>query len=126
MYLLLIVLSISSVVFSQTDSTKKLNEYVGTYQFPDSSIVPTVTVSIENGGLIISSVQGSSTLEKQEEDLYLITAFNGTCLFKRNESKVIIGVHIEAGGYILDGDKLPEEKKLKNIFQEKELFKSLR
>ncbi|MCX8481748.1 MAG: hypothetical protein ORN58_07500 [Sediminibacterium sp.] len=107
--LFITIFTICNYSFAQTDSTQKLKDYVGTYKFPEGSIVPTVNVSIENGGLIIGSIQGTSTLEKQGEDLYIITAFNGTCLFKRNDAKVVIGVHIEAGGYVLDGDKLPND-----------------
>ena len=109
LFLFITVFIICNYSFAQSDSTQKMKEYVGTYKFPEGSIVPIVTVSIENGGLIIGSVQGNSTLEKQGEDLYIITAFSGTCLFKRNDAKVVIGVHIEAGGYILDGDKAPND-----------------
>ncbi len=99
--------SICFVAFTQaqtpTDST--LQEYVGKYKFPDGSVVAEVTVALENGALTMSSSAGVSPLEKQGEDLYTITQFQGTAKFNRDANKKIIGVSINAMGYVLEGTK---------------------
>ena len=102
--ILTIFLSVNTL-FAQQDSTAALKEFVGTYKFPEGSVVPDVTVILDESGLTITSIQGSSPLVKQTDDLYIITVYNGTCLFIRDANKKIIGVHIEAMGYILDGQK---------------------
>ena len=85
------------------DST--LQQFVGKYKFPEGSMVAEVVVSIEGGALSISTSIGTSPLEKKEEDLYIIVAFQGTAKFNRDANKKIIGVSINAGGYVLEGTK---------------------
>ncbi|MEO7532023.1 MAG: hypothetical protein ABIS69_11445 [Sediminibacterium sp.] len=85
------------------DST--LKEFVGKYIFPNGSVIPDVVIGIENDGLIITSAAGTTTLVKQEGDLYTITAYNGTAKFTRDSNKKIIGVSIDARGYQLEGTK---------------------
>lgn len=86
------------------DST--LQQYVGKYKFPDGSVVAEVIVTLDSGALTMSSSAGTSLLEKQGEDLYTIVQFQGTAKFNRNETKKIIGVSINAGGYQLEGTKV--------------------
>jgi hypothetical protein len=43
-------------------------------------------------------------------DSFSIVEFSGTAVFKRNETTKVNAVHIEAGGYILDGTKEEENK----------------
>jgi hypothetical protein len=86
------------------DSTQN-REFVGKYKFPDGSVVPEVEVVIENGMLMMNSSAGTSSLELIKGDTFTIVAFNGTAAFKRNDVKKVVGVHIDAGGYILDGVK---------------------
>lgn len=88
---------------AQTDTT--LKQYVGKYKFPEGSVVTDVTVTFDNGALTMSSAVGSSSLEKQSEDVFVITQFQGIATFKRNDAKKIIGININAGGYVLDGTK---------------------
>ena len=85
------------------DST--LQQFVGKYKFPEGSMVAEVVVSIEGGALSISTSIGTSPLEKKEEDLYIIVAFQGTAKFNRDANKKIVGVSINAGGYVLEGTK---------------------
>ena len=95
-----------SVVHAQTapaDST--LKQFVGKYVFPEGSVITGVTVALENGALTMSSSAGVSALVKKEEDLYEITSFNGTAKFKRDDNKKIIGVTVDARGYLLEGVK---------------------
>lgn len=99
---LLMVLGFSIVSFAQQDTT--LTQFVGKYTFPSGSVVSDVTVMLENGALIMNSSAGSSALEKESEDLYVIVAFQGKALFKR-DNKVIVGISINAMGYQLEGTK---------------------
>ena len=85
------------------DST--VNQILGKYKFADGSPVAEVTVALENGVLVMNSAAGSSTLEKTGEDTYVITQFQGTAKFTRNDSKVVTGVTILAMGYELVGTK---------------------
>ncbi len=86
------------------DSTAK-RELVGKYKFPEGSVVPEVEVVIDNGALMMNSSAGTSSLELVKGDTFSIVAFNGTAVFKRNDTKKVIAVHIDAGGYVLDGVK---------------------
>lgn len=110
--LLFFVLSMGLVTMAQAQQnpapakdTAALQQYVGKYTFPEGSVVPDVTVTIEDGALVMSSSQGNSSLEKQGEDLYTIVQFQGTAKFNRDADKKIIGVSINAMGYQLEGTK---------------------
>ncbi|TDO26840.1 hypothetical protein [Sediminibacterium goheungense] len=104
--LMMLCLLLGAVAFVQAqtkDST--LNDFVGKYKFPEGSIVTEVVVSMEGEGLIMGSSVGNSTLVKAGEDLFTITAYDGTAQFKRDANKKVIGVNINAGGYVLEGTK---------------------
>lgn len=109
--LLFFFLSVGMVLMAQAqqappakDST--LQHYVGKYKFPDGSVVAEVTVALVDGALEMSSSAGTSALEKQEaEDLYTIVQFQGTAKFVRDANKKVIGVSINAMGYLLEGTK---------------------
>lgn len=104
--MLMLCLLIGSAVFVQAQSKDStLNDFVGKYKFPDGSIVTEVVVSMEGEGLIMGSSVGNSTLVKTGEDLFSITAYDGTAQFKRDANKKVIGVNINAGGYVLEGTK---------------------
>ena len=92
-----------TAVKAQADST--LKEFTGRYIFPDGSVVPDVTVSLEAEGLSMSSTVGVSALTKLGVDSFAVVEYSGTALFTRGEGNKINGVHIEAAGYILDGVK---------------------
>lgn len=85
------------------DTTHK--DIVGKYKFPAGSVVEEVTVALDNGALSMSSAVGASPLEVIKGDSFNLVNFNGIAVFKRNEAKKVIAVHIDAGGYILDGTK---------------------
>ena len=85
-----------------------LREFTGKYVFPDGSVVPDVDVILESSGLTMTSSAGSSSLVKLGVDSFQIVEFSGTAVFKRGEDKKVNGVHIDAMGYILDGNKVPE------------------
>jgi hypothetical protein len=103
-FLLLTTMLLIFIATHAQDSTQR-KDYLGKYKFPEGSVVPEVEVLIENGLLMMNSSAGTSSLELIKGDTFTIVAFNGTAAFKRNDAKKVIGVHIDAGGYILDGVK---------------------
>ncbi len=89
-----------------TTADSTLQQYVGKYKFPEGSVIADVTVTLEGGVLTMSSSAGPSPLEKQSEDLFSITQFQGTAKFNRDANKKVIGVSINAMGYSLEGTKV--------------------
>jgi hypothetical protein len=91
--------------FAQQDTSYR--SYLGKYQFPLGAVVPFVEVSGDSlTALTMSSEAGNSPLEHTGGDNFNITNFNGTANFRRNDTtKQVIGIHIEAMGHILDGEK---------------------
>lgn len=104
--LLMICLVLATALFvnaQEKDST--LQDFIGKYKFPEGSVVTEVTVSMEGEGLVMGSSIGTSALVKMGEDLFSITAYDGSAQFKRDANKKVIGVSINAGGYALEGTK---------------------
>ena len=103
---MMICLMLGAVAFVHAqDKDSTLQDFVGKYKFPEGSIVTEVTVSMEGGGLVMGSAVGNSALVKIGEDLFSITAYEGSAQFKRDANKKVIGVSINAGGYALEGTK---------------------
>jgi hypothetical protein len=100
--LLFLLIAVISVTTNAQDS---LQQYVGKYIFPDGSVVPDVEVTINDGALIMSSVAGISSLVRSGVDSFTVTEFSGLAVFKRGDDKKVIGVYIDAAGYILEGKK---------------------
>lgn len=86
-------------------SQDSLQQYVAKFKFPEGSPVTEVNIILENGALQITSVMGASPLEKSNEDIFTITAYNGTATFVRNTAKKIIALKIEAMGITMEGTK---------------------
>lgn len=103
--LMLLFLLSGSFFMAQAQQDSTLQAYVGKYKFPEGSVVSEVSVSLDNGALSMASSAGTSALEKIGEDLYSITQFQGTALFRRDANKKVIGVSIKAMGYELEGTK---------------------
>lgn len=82
-----------------------LAQYTGKYVFPDGAPVPEVEVTLTAGNLSMASTAGNSALTQLGVDSFQIVEFSGTALFKRNGDNKINAVHIEAMGYVLDGQK---------------------
>ncbi|KIC90553.1 hypothetical protein [Flavihumibacter sp. ZG627] len=105
-----LIASISSL-HAQQDSTKKSVpahfDFIGKYSFPVGSVVPHVEVVGDSlSALSMNSEAGSSPMVHTEGDNFEITSFSGTASFKRNDStRQVVAIHIEAMGYILDGEK---------------------
>lgn len=103
---MMICLMLGAFVFVHAqDKDSTLQDFVGKYKFPEGSIVTEVTVSVEGAGLVMGSSVGTSALVKIGEDLFSITAYDGSAQFKRDTNKKVIGVSINAGGYALEGTK---------------------
>jgi hypothetical protein len=90
-------------VAAQQDTT--LQQYTGKYIFKEGSAVPDMTVTLENGVLTATSVQGSSELKKTEGDVFQIVAYNGLATFKRNDAGKVGWVKVEVGDIVLEGTK---------------------
>lgn len=106
------ILSILTFLFiisvcAQSDPAPKppLSDFVGKYVFPEGSVVPDVTVALAGEALNMTSAAGSSVLTELGRDSFTIVEFSGIAVFKRGEDKKVNGVHIEAQGYVLDGQK---------------------
>ena len=82
-----------------------LSDFVGRYVFPEGSVVPDVTVSLSGEALTITSTAGSSALTELGRDSFTIVEFSGLAVFKRGDDKKVNAIHIEAQGYVLDGQK---------------------
>lgn len=91
---------------AQTDKPKPpLTDFVGKYAFPDGSVVPEVDVTLSDNVLTMSSAAGTSILTESGIDSFQIVEFSGIAVFKRGDDKKVNAVHIEAAGYILEGQK---------------------
>jgi len=90
---------------AQTDPKPPLSDFVGRYVFPEGSVVPEVTVALAGEALNMTSAAGSSVLTESGRDSFTIVEFSGLAVFKRGEDKKVNAVHIEAQGYVLDGQK---------------------
>jgi hypothetical protein len=53
----------------------------------------------------MTSAAGSSSLNELGIDSFAIVEFSGVAVFKRGDDKKVNAVHIEAQGYVLDGQK---------------------
>jgi hypothetical protein len=102
LFLLLIAITTVNLIHAQ-DTT--LQQYTGKYVFPEGGPVPDVEVILSGDGLSMTSAAGSSTLLKLGVDSFQIVEFSGTSVFKRGEDKKVNAVHIEAMGYVMDGQK---------------------
>ena len=98
----LLLLTVCSGLMAQ-DSTHK--EITGKYKFPAGSVIDEVVVTQENGAFTMTASLGTSPLELIKGDSFNIVSFNGFAVFKRDDTKKINGIHIEASGYVLDGTK---------------------
>ena len=94
---------VSFVFLNDQDTT--LNEYVGTYTFPEGGPVTSVDVKLESGSLVASSTAGSSPLEKISKDTFNLVTYNGKVYFTRDSVKKVNGIKIEVEETILEGKK---------------------
>jgi len=100
---LFFTLFVFALVLNAQDST--LKQYIGKYIFADGAPVPEVEVTLTDSTLTMGSAAGNSVLIKLGVDSFQLVEFSGTAVFKRGEDKNVNAVHIEAMGYVLDGQK---------------------
>jgi uncharacterized protein DUF3471 len=100
--ILLLFITISNVLQAQDTI---LNEYVGTYKFPEGSVVPSVEIKVENGTLMANSSAGSSALEKLSKDTFTLVSYSGTVYFTRDADKKVNGIKVEVQDAVLEGKK---------------------
>ena len=92
-------------IIANINAQDTLSQYTGKYVFPEGAPVPDVEVTLTDGALSMGSVAGTSALTQLGVDSFFIIEFSGTAVFKRYDDKKVNAVHIEAMGYILDGQK---------------------
>jgi len=102
-FTLLVCAIVGFILLRAQDTT--LNEYVGTYTFPEGGPVTTVDVKLENGSLVASSTAGSSPLEKISKDTFNLVTYSGKVYFSRDSLKKVSGIKIEVEDTILEGKK---------------------
>jgi len=102
LHLCIAFLVISAGAYAQ-DSTYK--ELAGKYKFPAGTVIEEAIVTVENGIINMSSAQGVSVLERIKGDTFNVVSFKGIVVFKRDEGKKITGVHVDASGYVMEGEK---------------------
>lgn len=100
----LLLFAITTVYCMNAQDTT-LQQYTGKYIFPEGGPVPDVEVVLSGESLSMTSSAGNSTLVKLGVDSFQIVEFSGTSVFKRGEDKKVNAVHIEAMGYVMDGQK---------------------
>lgn len=98
-------LFIISVSAQEPAPKPPLEDFVGKYVFPEGSVVPEVDVALSGSALMMTSSAGNSALVELAVDSFQIVEFSGIAVFKRGADKKVNAVHIEAMGYVLDGQK---------------------
>ncbi len=110
---LLIALFTASFLYLKAQDS--LQQYSAKYKFPAGAVVSDVTVILDSASntLSITSSMGNAPLEKSGTDMFVMTTYNGTVTFTRNEMKKVNGIKIEVMGMLLEGTK--EEKEVGTI-----------
>lgn len=104
--ILFLFVTITSFSFAQAQApTDSLKQYIGTYKFPDGSVISEVVVTLDGNTLNMGSPAGTSELQKLGVDSFSIVNFQGTAKFKRSTENKIIGVTVDARGYLLEGTR---------------------
>lgn len=99
-------MAFSGLVQAQSTADTTLKQFVGTYTFPEGSVVSEVTVAFdEKEGLTIASSAGVSELKRIAADTFSVVIYEGTAVFKRDANKKVNGVTIDARGYLLEGTR---------------------
>ena len=100
LFFLLLVAAVSTV-----NAQDSLAQYTGKYTFAEGAPVTVVDVTLSNNNLSMESAAGTSALTYLGVDSFQIVVYSGTAVFKRSDDNKINAVHIEAMGYVLDGQK---------------------
>jgi hypothetical protein len=90
-------------VTAQGDTT--LNEYKGTYKFPEGSATPSVEISIQGGALYASATIGTASLARMGKDTFSIPEHGGMVYFFRNDQNKVHRIRVVVGDLDLEGTK---------------------
>lgn len=89
---------------SQAQDTT-LKAYVGTYTFPDGSMVSSVDVTLKDTVLNASSAQGATDLVRQSRDTFSLASYSGMAYFKRDANGMISGLTVQIEDTTMEGTK---------------------
>lgn len=107
--LLIITLFIGAAGYARTTNfpdTTGFYQYIGDYKFPEGSFVDSVNISFSDSVLVGSSTQGSTTLTKLGVDSFKLDNYDGTLVFKRDESNNVKTMILEVDGNTIIGEKI--------------------
>lgn len=93
---------------AQNSPDDLLKEYTGKYKFPEGTPFQEVTITLENGTLMASSVAGASELKRLKGDSFDIVSYGGVAIFKRNEDKKVNKVQVQVDDLDVEGEKTSE------------------
>jgi hypothetical protein len=82
-----------------------LDEYTGTYTFPDGSIFNELNVTTNGNVLTITSAMGSTNLQNQGGDNFYLNEYGAPVIFRRGSNGVVDSVYIKVQGIELFGKK---------------------
>jgi colicin import membrane protein len=82
-----------------------LDEYTGTYIFPDGSIFSELKVTTNGAVLTMTSAMGSTNLQNNGGDNFYLNEYGAPVIFKRDSNNVLESVYISVQGLELFGKK---------------------
>jgi hypothetical protein len=82
-----------------------LDEYKGTYIFPDGSIFNELKITTNGAVLTMTSAMGSTNLQNQGGDNFYLNDYGAPVIFKRDSNKVVESIYISVQGLELFGKK---------------------
>lgn len=99
----LIALNANAAPKRQVDTA--YSQYYGKYTFPDGSPVSEVEITLEDTLLTVTSSMGSAFLTKIDTDSFSMSKYDGTLVFKRDDSKKVHHLLIYVQGMVLEGTR---------------------
>jgi hypothetical protein len=82
-----------------------LDEYTGTYTFPDGSIFNELNITTNGNVLTMTSAMGSTNLQNQGGDNFYLNEYGAPVIFRRGSNGVVDSVYIQVQGIELFGKK---------------------
>jgi formylmethanofuran dehydrogenase subunit D len=82
-----------------------LDEYNGTYIFPDGSIFSELNITSNGAVLTMTSAMGSTNLQNKGGDNFYLNEYGAPVIFKRDSNNVIDSIYISVQGIELFGKK---------------------
>lgn len=82
-----------------------LDEYTGTYIFPDGSIFSELNITSNGAVLTMTSAMGSTNLQNNGGDNFYLNDYGAPVIFKRDSNNIVESVYISVQGLELFGKK---------------------